>query len=263
MPDYVSPAEAQQLWDAVYAVPRPRWTALRGRRLQNWGGTPRKDGSLLLEPLPAWLQRCADRLVADGIFPAACAPNHVLVNEYAPGQGIMPHEDGPFYVARVATISLGSHTVLQIMPRPHDDAISDDRAARMPVPCGAGHADGDAGTDGGCASSRTWCGPCEGRCADAAAPRPVHLLLLEPRSLLVLTEALYTRHLHGIEARVRDAAPSAAAYANADRLADPLLRSAANELVRGTRVSLTLRRGARTRGRIPEALVQRLRGTLP
>jgi alkylated DNA repair protein alkB homolog 6 len=41
-------------------------------------------------------------------------PNHVLVNEYPPGTGIQPHEDGPAYFPVVVTVSLGGHTVLDI-----------------------------------------------------------------------------------------------------------------------------------------------------
>ena len=42
------------------------------------------------------------------------APNHVLVNEYRPGQGIMAHEDGAAYFPIVATVSLGAPIVLDI-----------------------------------------------------------------------------------------------------------------------------------------------------
>jgi alkylated DNA repair protein alkB family protein 6 len=40
--------------------------------------------------------------------------NHVLINEYNPGEGIMPHEDGAAYSPVVATISLGAPIVLDI-----------------------------------------------------------------------------------------------------------------------------------------------------
>ena len=40
--------------------------------------------------------------------------NHCLLNEYEPGQGIMPHTDGPAYYSVTATISLSSHAVLEI-----------------------------------------------------------------------------------------------------------------------------------------------------
>lgn len=40
--------------------------------------------------------------------------NHCLLNEYLPGQGIMPHEDGAAYYPVVATISLGGSVVLDV-----------------------------------------------------------------------------------------------------------------------------------------------------
>ena len=42
------------------------------------------------------------------------SPNHVLINEYMPGQGIMPHKDGSAYHPVVCTVSLGSSLCLDI-----------------------------------------------------------------------------------------------------------------------------------------------------
>ena len=39
------------------------------------------------------------------IFTSGKGPNHVLVNEYLPGQGIMPHTDGPLFHPTIATVS--------------------------------------------------------------------------------------------------------------------------------------------------------------
>lgn len=47
-------------------------------------------------------------------------PNHCLINEYLPGQGIHAHEDGDAYHPVVATVSLGSHIVLDIKPKVSD-----------------------------------------------------------------------------------------------------------------------------------------------
>lgn len=47
-------------------------------------------------------------------FSPHAGPNHCLVNEYTPGQGIHPHEDGDAYFPVVCTVSLGSHTVLDV-----------------------------------------------------------------------------------------------------------------------------------------------------
>ena len=47
-------------------------------------------------------------------------PNHVLINEYEPGQGIMPHEDGAAYHPVVATVSLGGPIVLDIYAKTNE-----------------------------------------------------------------------------------------------------------------------------------------------
>lgn len=46
------------------------------------------------------------------IFPSSHPPNHVLINEYQPHEGIMPHTDGPSYYPKTATISIGGGDVL-------------------------------------------------------------------------------------------------------------------------------------------------------
>jgi alkylated DNA repair protein alkB family protein 6 len=40
------------------------------------------------------------------------APNQVLINEYVPGQFIMPHKDGPAFYPTVCTVSLGGSVCL-------------------------------------------------------------------------------------------------------------------------------------------------------
>lgn len=50
--------------------------------------------------------------------------NHVLVNEYLPGQGIMPHFDGPLFYPTISTISCGSHTVIEFQTNEEDEEVS-------------------------------------------------------------------------------------------------------------------------------------------
>ena len=50
------------------------------------------------------------------------APNHVLINEYLPGQGIMAHKDGSAYHPVVCTISLGASLCLDIFGSKEDGA---------------------------------------------------------------------------------------------------------------------------------------------
>ncbi|XP_063108710.1 alpha-ketoglutarate-dependent dioxygenase alkB homolog 6 isoform X9 [Cavia porcellus] len=113
-----------------------------------------------------------------------------------------PHEDGPLYYPTVSTISLGSHTMLDLYkPRqPEDDDVTE-----QPRP----------------------------------PPRPTTSLLLEPCSLLVLRGTAYTRLLHGIAAAPVDTLDATSLPANA--AACQSARPGAC-LVRGTRVSLTIRR---------------------
>lgn len=63
---------------------------LSGRRLQNHGGAVHAKGFLLPAPMPAWLSALTPRVAGD-VPPLAEAggPNHVLVNAYRPGEGIM------------------------------------------------------------------------------------------------------------------------------------------------------------------------------
>ncbi|XP_016142303.1 alpha-ketoglutarate-dependent dioxygenase alkB homolog 6-like [Sinocyclocheilus grahami] len=110
VPNFITEAEEEYLLQQVCRAPKPKWTQLSGRRLQNWGGLPNPKG-MLAEKLPDWLLKYTEKISALGAFAGKTA-NHVLVNEYKPGEGIMPHEDGPLYHPTVTTISLGSHTLL-------------------------------------------------------------------------------------------------------------------------------------------------------
>lgn len=59
------------------------------------------------------------------------APNHVLVNEYLPGQGIMPHKDGSAYYPIVCTVSLGSSLCLDIYGSNEDGTRENQTRARI------------------------------------------------------------------------------------------------------------------------------------
>lgn len=108
VPDAVSASDGRALLRAIDAAPAERWVELRGRRLQQWGGTPLPGGMLGgAEPLPPYLAVLAAALVERGVFPPHLPPNHALINDYAAGEGIAPHTDGPRYHPCVATLSLG------------------------------------------------------------------------------------------------------------------------------------------------------------
>ncbi|ELU12938.1 hypothetical protein CAPTEDRAFT_112863, partial [Capitella teleta] len=126
IPNFITEAEEESLIQYVNSAPIPKWTQLSNRRLQNWGGLPHPKG-MVPEKIPEWLDSFGQRIGQLGVFDGQM-PNHVLVNEYLPGQGIMPHTDGPLYFPTVSTITLGSHTLLDFYTPLNDRSSSfDDR----------------------------------------------------------------------------------------------------------------------------------------
>ncbi|XP_038079388.1 alpha-ketoglutarate-dependent dioxygenase alkB homolog 6-like [Patiria miniata] len=207
IPDFISKDEETYLTEQVYAAPKPKWKQLSNRRLQNWGGLPHPKG-MIAEKLPKWLEVYSQKIAELRIF-GDLVPNHVLVNEYQPGQGIMPHEDGPLFHPVVTTISLGSHTFLDFYQHRRDASEA-----------------GDAITQ----SAQDHDMPSE-----ASVQQPVFSLLLQPRSLLILKDDMYTSCLHGIAERTDDVVTEK--VANLDRTG----RALGDGLERSCRISLTIR----------------------
>jgi len=116
LPDFITEVEEHRLLSEIYSVPEERWTKLKRRRLQMWGGTPSPTG-MNCEALPCWLLELSQLLVERRVFKKAF--NHVLINEYEPGQGIMAHEDGPLYIPHVAILSLQSSVMMEIYEKPY------------------------------------------------------------------------------------------------------------------------------------------------
>ena len=108
IPNFVDEAAEAALAAAVAGQPGA-WVQLRERRLQCHGGTVLPEGTVA-EPIPPHLHRVCTALPGSGVFSDARPPNHVLVNEYAAGEGIMPHRDGPLYHPPVAILSLSGPT---------------------------------------------------------------------------------------------------------------------------------------------------------
>lgn len=118
---FISPTEEEQITNDMRRLPASRWTVLAHRRLLSLPSTltgPSHD-LLIAAPLPTYLDAAVERLRGERFFEGSAheKPNHVLINEYKPGEGIMPHEDGPAYSPITATISLGGHTVLEIFKK--------------------------------------------------------------------------------------------------------------------------------------------------
>ncbi|RSL71265.1 hypothetical protein CEP51_012081 [Fusarium floridanum] len=105
IPDFISEEEERMILDKISSAPKPRWKQLTKRRLQTWP-SDLVNNKLLDAPLPPWLEtpvisRLLSLPIQDSepghIFAQSPhkKPNHVLINEYPPGIGIMPHKMDP------------------------------------------------------------------------------------------------------------------------------------------------------------------------
>lgn len=138
------------------------------------------EKGLISQPIPAWLSSITEKIAKEtNLFPAPI--NHVLVNEYLPGQGITSHQDGPVYYPVVAILSLGAPTLMHFTPHVRlTEANNDENPDGLLEP-----------------SQKTQGGrdhPVQATCS----------LVLMPRSLLVFKDSAYTEYLHGIDEAYED-----------------------------------------------------------
>ncbi|KAJ0183544.1 hypothetical protein K1T71_001520 [Dendrolimus kikuchii] len=127
VPEFISESEEKMIMSNIYAVPKPKWTQLSNRRLQNWGGIPHSKG-MIAETIPPWLNEYLEKIHSLNLM-SGKRPNHVLVNEYLAGQGIMPHLDGSLFYPTITTISVGSHTILKFF----EPSTDSDRTSIQPA----------------------------------------------------------------------------------------------------------------------------------
>ncbi|KAF6838037.1 Alpha-ketoglutarate-dependent dioxygenase alkB-like protein 6 [Colletotrichum plurivorum] len=135
IPDFISEEEEQAILQKIADAPKPRWKQLTHRRLQTWP-SDLVQNKLIDAPLPQWLQepvisrilslpRTADsdssNLFADSPHQR---PNHVLINEYPPG-------DGAAYHPVVCTVSLGASLCLNLYRSKEDGALDPEPAWRI------------------------------------------------------------------------------------------------------------------------------------
>ncbi|KAI1711244.1 2OG-Fe(II) oxygenase superfamily domain-containing protein [Ditylenchus destructor] len=198
IPNFISESEEEELTEDVYNSPKPKWVQLSNRRLQNWGGLVGKRALISDGNVPEWLTKYIDR-ISDN------RPNHVLINEYIAGQGIMAHSDGSAYFPLVSTISLGSHTLLDFYK--DVDQSSGDSENSTPA-------------------QRLYVGS----------------MFLEPRSLVLIRDDAYSKLLHAIEETECDNFDEKKVFNQSDL--QKYLEIDGNQvqqLRRTTRISLTIR----------------------
>ncbi|KAJ4304681.1 hypothetical protein N0V90_000208 [Kalmusia sp. IMI 367209] len=213
IPNFITAEEEASI---LQKIPAQRWVTLSHRRLQAHPSTLTKTNTLLAAPLPSYLvSPIVERFKHLGIFEGTphSQPNHVLINEYRRGEGIMPHEDGSAYAPVVATVSLGASICLEITRKPPPSESDSKPSDADPVQ--------------------------EERELEYAVPTKI---LQEPRSLLITTGPAYKDLLHGIAAVEVDEELGETTVANWGLLGEKsVFEGSGGRNERGTRVSLTYR----------------------
>lgn len=192
----------------VNFVDKQTWSTQLSRRVQQYGFAydythplQRPAPTVAIPTEFAFLVR---RLVERGLFDRT--PDQVIVNEYNPGQGIAPHVDQTkHFGGTVASLSMISPCVMVMRPVP--EAIAASFSAKDK---GKTESKASEGTQNSTGTSS----------ATSFVP-----LLLEPRSLLVLSGDSRYKWTHGIERRKTDTLPT----------------NGAKAIKRGRRISLTFR----------------------
>ncbi|KAK1722363.1 calpain [Colletotrichum acutatum] len=133
--DFISEEEERLILQKIAEAPKPRWKQLTHRRLQTWP-SDLINNKLIDAPLPQWLQEpvisriLSLPLAADpdssNLFAGSPhkRPNHVLINEYPPG-------DGAAYHPVVCTVSLGASLCLNLYQTKEDGVMDPEPVGRI------------------------------------------------------------------------------------------------------------------------------------
>jgi alkylated DNA repair dioxygenase AlkB len=106
---YLDAAAHDSLLAAVDAGP---WRQFGQRRAQVYGYSyHHTKGVHRVDDLPSWAQELAGRLERDRLM--AEMSDQLIVNDYAPGQGISAHVDAPLFTDTIVSISLGSSCMME------------------------------------------------------------------------------------------------------------------------------------------------------
>lgn len=174
-------------------------------------------------------------------------PNHVLINEYNPGEGIMPHEDGDAYARIVATVSLGGYGCLDITAK----GIRSEEGNETKE---AEDHEKEGQTSETQAETLEEAGNLQreepsGQVQDDTQYKLPTRILYEPRSLLITTGSAYSTLMHGISEIHADENLNADTVANWGLLGKKeKIEAKGGRMERQTRISLTYRDVLKVRG---------------
>lgn len=113
-PNFISEATEQEL---IREIDSQIWIVDYDRRLQYYGYRNELEKPYGLIPfpvaMPPLIHQFSEELVQQSVI--NLQPDQVIINEYAPGEGIRPHKDRNYFENQICGVNLGSGTMMRFI----------------------------------------------------------------------------------------------------------------------------------------------------
>jgi alkylated DNA repair protein alkB family protein 8 len=121
-PDFISTSMEEEL---IHEIDSQTWVVDYDRRLQYYGYRNELDTPYDLirfpVPMPPLISRLSETLVEQKIV--SILPDQVIINEYAPGEGLRPHKDRNYFENQICGINLGSGCIMRYIKISGKDVV--------------------------------------------------------------------------------------------------------------------------------------------
>jgi alkylated DNA repair dioxygenase AlkB len=113
-PDFIDEIREEQLLEEIE---QQKWVVDYSRRLQYYGyrNELEKPYDLISfpVPIPPQIYQLSQELSEQNVL--LYQPDQVIINEYAPGEGIKPHKDRNYYENQICGVNLGSGCIMKFI----------------------------------------------------------------------------------------------------------------------------------------------------
>jgi alkylated DNA repair dioxygenase AlkB len=121
-PDFISKAIEEEL---IHEIDSQTWVIDYDRRLQYYGYRNELEAPYDLirfpVPMPPGIYKLSATLVEQQIV--SIQPDQVIINEYAPGEGLRPHKDRNYFENQICGVNLGSGCLMRFIKISGKDVV--------------------------------------------------------------------------------------------------------------------------------------------
>jgi alkylated DNA repair protein alkB family protein 8 len=120
--DFISNLMEEEL---IHEIDSQTWVVDYNRRLQYYGYRNELEApySLISIPvlMPPLIERLSQNLLEQKII--SLQPDQVIINEYAPGEGLRPHKDRNYFENQICGVALGSGCIMRYIKIKGGDVV--------------------------------------------------------------------------------------------------------------------------------------------